>query len=379
MREDFIVFGRPLIERDEIDEVVDSLINGWLGTGPKVSRFEEQFKNYKGVDYAAAVGSCTAGLFLSLKALNIGPGDEVVTTAMTFVSTVNSILHTGASPVLADIDPITWNIDPNEIEKKITAKTKAIIPVHFAGRSCDMDAIMYLANKHNLFIIEDCAHAIETEFKGKKTGTFGDFGVFSFYATKNVTTGEGGMVISKNGSHIDRIKRLALHGLSRDAWKRFSDDGYKHYLAEEPGYKYNMMDIQAAIGIHQLAKVERFYKRRNEIWDTYMKELSGLPLTLPAAIDPGSRHALHLFQILLNDDCKVTRDEFLNKMTERGIGVGVHYVSIPEHTYYSKYYNPSEFPNALKMGSQTISLPLMPFLTNANLDRVINAVKETIS
>lgn len=375
MNKEFIVFGQPLIEQEEIDEVVDSLRKAWIGTGPKVAQFEQAFKEYKDAPFAAAVGSCTAGLFLALKALDIGPGDEVITTAMTFVATVNAIVHTGATPVLADIDPVTWNIDPNEIERRITPRTKAIMPVHFAGRACDMDAIMYLANKHNLYVIEDCAHAIETEYKGKKAGTFGDFGVFSFYATKNITTGEGGMVISSDEKKIDRIKRLALHGLSRDAWKRFSDEGYQHYFAEEAGYKYNMMDLQAAIGIHQLRKIEMLYDRRRTIWDTYQRELSEMPLASPAPETPGNRHALHLYSIVLNDEFSLKRDQLLTWLTKDGIGVGVHYLPITAHAFYQDLFDPKDYPNAVSFGMSTVSLPNMPQLTPSLQKRVIESLR----
>jgi dTDP-4-amino-4,6-dideoxygalactose transaminase len=372
---DFIVFGRPLIEQEEIDEVVDSLKKAWIGTGPKVAQFENEFAAYKGAKNVAAVGSCTAGLFLAMKALNIGPGDEVITTSMTFVATVNSIVHTGATPVLADIDPLTWNIDPNQIESKITSKTKAIIPVHFAGRPCDMDAIMFLAQKHNLYVIEDCAHAIETEFRGKQAGTFGDFGVFSFYATKNITTGEGGMVISDDRQKVDRIKRLALHGLSRDAWKRFSDEGYQHYFAEEAGFKYNMMDIQAAIGIHQLRKIERLYEKRVEIWNTYLNELVNLPVHLPAPFEKDTKHALHLFQIVLTKEVSKSRDHLLTYLTKHGIGIGVHYLPIATHPFYHKIFQAKDYPHSYYFGMNTISLPNMPQLQTSHINRILQALR----
>ena len=231
MRKGFLVFGSPAIEEAEIEEVVDSLRSGWLGTGPKVARFESDFASYKGMEefHIAAVNSGTAALHLSMIAAGIGPGDEVITTALTFCATVNAIIHAGAIPVLADINPQTMNIDPTDIELKITSRTRAILPVHFAGRCCDMDSIMGIAKRHELKVIEDCAHAIESEYKGKKTGTFGDFGCFSFYVTKNVITGEGGMILAKNEKDIARVKVLARHGMSKDAWRRFSDEGYKHY------------------------------------------------------------------------------------------------------------------------------------------------------
>lgn len=377
----FIVFGQPLIEEEEINEVVDSLKKAWLGTGPKVHQFETDFARYKDMPYAAALFSCTAGLHLACVALGLKEGDEVITVANTFCATVNAIIHSGATPVLADINPETLNIDPSEIEKKITSKTKAIIPVHFAGRPCEMDAIMAIAKAHHLFVIEDCAHAIETEYHGKKAGSFGDMGVFSFYATKNLATGEGGMVLSRNEDFIARIKILALHGMSRDAWARFSDTGYKHYHVEEAGYKYNMMDLQAAIGIHQLRKIERFYARRVEIWNSYQKELRGLPIGLPAPLDPATRHALHLFIIRVDKDrCGVSRDEFLERMTKRSVGVGVHYQAIPEHPYYQRTFGwkAEEYPAATRFGRECVSLPISPKLTPRDVERVIDAVRSIL-
>jgi dTDP-4-amino-4,6-dideoxygalactose transaminase len=380
IRKNFLIFGSPLIEQPEIDEVVASLKSGWLGTGPKVARFEEDFKNYKGAPYAAAVNSCTAALHLSMLAAGLKPGDEVITTPMTFCATVNAIIHAGLTPVLADIDPVTMNIDPVQIEAKITSKTRAILPVHFAGRACDMDAIMGIAKKHNLKVIEDCAHAIETEYHGQKTGTFGDFGCFSFYVTKNIVTGEGGMVLTRSGEDAARIKMLALHGMSKDAWKRFSDEGYKHYFVTECGFKYNMMDLQAAIGIHQLKRVESYWQRRQQIWQRYNEAFTDLPIILPANPDPETRHAYHLYTILLDEQkCGISRDAFLNAMTAQNIGVGVHYLSIPEHPYYQKTFGwqAEDYPNAMRVGRQTVSLPLSPKLTDDDVMDVISAVRRT--
>lgn len=260
MNNDFIVFGAPKIERDEIDEVVDVLESGWLGTGPKTNQFELEFKKYVDAKHAVGVNSCTAALHLSIVAAGIKPGDEVITTPMTFCASVNAIIHAGGMPVLVDVDPNTFNMDVTKIEEKITSKTKVILPVHFAGRPCEMDEICRLAKTYDLKVIEDCAHAIETVYKGKKAGTFGDFGAFSFYVTKNVVTGEGGMVIADDEEKAARIKTLALHGMTKDAWKRFSDEGYKHYQVVEAGFKYNMMDLQAAIGIHQLRRIEKNWR-----------------------------------------------------------------------------------------------------------------------
>lgn len=378
---DFLVFGAPVIEDDEIQEVVSSMKSGWLGTGPKVARFEADFARYKGVKYTAAVNSCTAALHLSMLAAGLEPGDEVITTPMTFCATVNAIIHAGATPVLADVDPATMNIDPNEVENRITSKTRAILPVHFAGRPCDMDSLCDIAKQHNLKIIEDCAHAIETEYKGRKTGTFGDFGCFSFYVTKNVVTGEGGMALAKKEEDIARIKMFALHGMSRDAWKRFSDEGHRHYYVMECGFKYNMMDLQAAIGIHQLKRVERNWQRRQQIWQAYNDAFSDLPVGLPAPVEPDTRHAYHLYTMLIDKErTGISRDEFLNALTAHNIGVGVHYLSIPEHPFYQKTFGwkPEDYPNAMRIGRQTVSLPLSAKLTDEDEGDVVAAVKEVV-
>lgn len=382
LREDFLVFGQPFIGQEEINEVIDSLHNAWLGTGPKVQTFEKNFSIYKNTPNVAALYSCTAGLHLACKALGLRTGDEVITTAMTFAATVNAIINSGAKPILVDIDPFTLNIDTTKIEQAITARTKAIIPVHFAGRPCNMAKIMDLAKAYKLFVIEDCAHAIESEFMGEKTGTFGDVGVFSFYATKNIATGEGGMVISRNEDIIQRIKILALHGLSRDAWKRFSDEGYKHYYVEEPGFKYNMMDLQAAIGIHQLKKIEIFSKRRKEIWDIYNKSFEYLPIRIPHIVEENTRHAYHLYTIRINKEgCGITRDKFLEEINKYKIGVGVHYLSIPEHPFYQREFkwDPDDYPEARDYGRETVSLPLSPKLTEQDVDDVIEAVTTILS
>ena len=350
---------------------------GWLGTGPKVAKFEKDFSVYKGAEFAAALNSCTAALHLSILAAGVKPGDEVITTPMTFCATVNAIIHAGATPVLADVDSRTMNIDPNEIEKKITDKTRAILPVHFAGRPCEMDSIMTIAGRRNLKVIEDCAHAIETEYKGRKTGTFGDFGCFSFYVTKNIVTGEGGMVLARREEDIARVKILGLHGMSKDAWKRFSDAGYKHYQVVECGFKYNMMDLQAAIGIHQLERIDQYWKQREIIWKRYNEAFADLPVTLPVDPAPDTRHAYHLYTILV-DETKtgMSRDKFLDAMTARKIGVGVHYLSIPEHPYYQETFGwkPEDYPNAMRIGRQTVSLPISAKLTDGDVGDVIEAV-----
>jgi len=383
MNSEFITFGAPLITNDEVDNVLSCLEGGWLGTGPRVAEFESRFADYKGISESnvAAVNSCTAALHVSLIAADVGPGDEVITTPMTFCATVNAIIHAGATPVLADIDPKTYNIDPGEVRSRITSKTKAIVPVHYAGRPCEISTICSIAKEYDIAVIEDCAHAIETEVSGKRAGTFGDFGCFSFYVTKNLVTGEGGMVIGKNKDRIDRVKRLALHGMSKDAWRRFGDDGYKHYQVVECGFKYNMMDIQAAIGIPQLARVEKNWIRRESIWNQYQSAFEDLPVTRPLPGELDTRHGYHLYTLLIDEKlCGLSRDEMLQRMTACGIGVGVHYMSVPEHPYYQNKFgwNPDQHPHATRTGRQTMSLPLSAKLTDDDVDRVIKAVKESL-
>ncbi|OGF62471.1 UDP-4-amino-4,6-dideoxy-N-acetyl-beta-L-altrosamine transaminase [Candidatus Giovannonibacteria bacterium RIFCSPLOWO2_01_FULL_44_40] len=382
MRKDFLTFGNPLIEQPEIDEVVDSLKSGWLGTGPKVKKFEELFGKYKGVKYAVALNSCTAALHLALLAIGIKPKDEVIVPAMTFVATANVVIHAGGTPVLADCEKGTMNIDPADVEKKITKKTKAVIPVHMAGRSCDMDAVMALAKKYNLKVVEDAAHAVETEYRGKKAGTFGDIGCFSFYATKNLVTGEGGMAITNNGEYADKMRILSLHGISADAWQRFGSDGYKHYQAIYPGYKYNMMDLQAALGIHQLKKIDKHWARRQEIWNKYNEAFKNLLVFLPAQIEPNTKHAYHLYTLLLNiDNLKITRDQFLEKMTKNNIGVGVHFIAVHMHQYYRDRfgYKKGDFLSAEWISERTVSLPLSPKLTDDDVNDVITAVTDVLN
>jgi dTDP-4-amino-4,6-dideoxygalactose transaminase len=379
--EDFLVFGSPLICDAEKREILDCLETGWLGTGPKVARLEREFCDYAKAGHAVAVNSCTAALHLSMLAAGIGPGDEVITTPLTFCATVNAIIHAGATPVLADVDRMTSNIDPKQVEARITGRTKAILPVHFAGRACDMDALVAIARQRQLLLIEDCAHAIETTYKGKHIGTFGTFGCFSFYVTKNMTTGEGGMVLTPDEKLADRVKILALHGMSKDAWRRFSDEGYKHYYVVECGYKYNMMDLQAAIGIHQLHRIEKNWERRREVWSTYQEELRDLPLTLPGPPEEGTRHAYHLYTVLVDPhQSPVGRDQFMTAMTAENIGVGVHYQSIPIHPYYQQRFGwkPEDYPNSFHIGRQTVSLPLSPKLTDRDVSDVVRAVRKIL-
>jgi dTDP-4-amino-4,6-dideoxygalactose transaminase len=313
MRKKFLVFGKPRIEKDEISEVIDSLKSGWLSSGPKVARFEQAFAEYMQAKHAVSMNSCTAGLFLSLVVAGIGQGDEVITTPFTYAATANVIMHRFAKPVFVDADPVTMNMDMKAVERRITKKTRAVIPVHFAGRPCDMNTLLRITKKHGLTVIQDAAHALEAVYHGKKIGTLGDLTAFSFYATKNLTTGEGGMVTTSNRKWAEMIQILASQGMTRGAWKRYSDKGYKHYQILLPGFKFNMMDLQAGIGLHQIQKIENYLKIREKIWKAYDAGLKGLPVVVPAPAETGTRHARHLYTILLDlKALRISRDQFLS-------------------------------------------------------------------
>ncbi len=369
-RDDFLVFGRPVIEKEEIDAVMDCYKRGWIGTGPRVQEFEKDFAVYNGARHAIALNSCTAALHLSMLAAGIGAGDEVITSPMTFCATVNAIIHSGARPVLADCGRESMNLSPEAVAAKITPRTKAILPVHFAGRCCDMESLTDLASAHNLVLIEDCAHAIESDYRGTRAGRFGKLGCFSFYVTKNVITGEGGMVTTDDARLAAKIKTLALHGMDHDAWKRYSDDGYKHYQVVHAGFKYNMMDIQAAAGIHQLKRVEANWAKRQRVWDIYNESFKDLPCILPKKPEPDIRHAYHLYTPLIEiDRIRGNRDWVLNAMNAENIGTGVHYLPVHLHPYYQQSFGwkPGDFPNAEWIGTRTLSLPLSPGLSEKDI------------
>jgi dTDP-4-amino-4,6-dideoxygalactose transaminase len=381
VRAQYLVFGSPSIGEEEISEVSQSMRSGWVGTGPKVKRFEEMFKEFKNCRHAIAVSSCTAALHLSLLTLKIKPGDEVITTPLTFAATANSIVHVGARPVFADVQLETMNIDPMDVKKKINEKTKAIIPVHLAGRPCEMDILRELAKRFHLYVIEDAAHAIESSYKGKPVGTIGDLGCFSFYVTKNITTVEGGMVVTDRDAWANQIKSLALHGLTQDAWQRFSDEGFKHYQVVCAGFKYNMTDIQASIGIRQLEKIEARAQRRKEIWEIYHQSFQDLPLILPPPTPADQRHARHLYTPLLDlERVRCTRDEFLQALHKENIGAGIHYISLHLHPFYQENYGyrKGEFPNAEFISDRTFSLPFSGKLTDQDVEDVIKAVKKIL-
>ena len=381
-RKEYILFGSPLIEEAEIQEVVDSLHSGWLSTGPKVTRFEEMLAGYVGSPHACAVSSCTAGLHLSLLVLGVGPGDEVITSPMSFASTANVIEHVGARPVFIDIDRRSMNIDVSLIPSKVTKKTKVLLPVHLAGRPCDMDPVIDIAAENGLSILEDAAHAIEARYKGRKIGAIGDLTVFSFYATKNLSTGEGGMVTTQNEQWAEQIKLYSAHGLSKDAWQRYSESDDSHYQVVIPGYPYNMMDLQAAIGIHQLPRLSAYMQRREKIWNMYDKAFEDLPIETPAPAEPGTTHARHLYTLLIDaQDARISRDEMRTKLHEENIGSGIHFISLHMHPYYAKKYGfrPDDFPNAMDISKRTLSLPLSAKLTDEDIARVIAAVRKALN
>jgi dTDP-4-amino-4,6-dideoxygalactose transaminase len=378
-RERYLVFGAPALGEEEIAEVVATLRSGWIGTGPRVARFEGDFARYVQRPHAVALASCTAALHLALLAAEIGPGDEVITTPLTFCATVNAILHAGAVPVLADCDPETGNLDPARVAERIGPRTRAILPVHLAGRPCDAEGLGELARRSGLLVIGDCAHAIEAcDAPGRHVAHSADLACFSFYATKNLTTAEGGMLVTSDPRLAARVKTLALHGMSHDAWKRFSDEGYVHYEVTEAGFKYNMTDLQASLGLHQLARIETNLRRREAIWRRYDEAFADLPLELPAPPAPGTRHARHLYQLRVETGrCLLTRDRFLAALHAEGIGGGVHYRSISEHAFYRERLGlkPGELHNAEDIGRRSLSIPLSAALPDADVGDVVEAVR----
>jgi dTDP-4-amino-4,6-dideoxygalactose transaminase len=382
--DDFIVFGAPAIGEEEIQEVVDCLRSGWLSTGPRVALFEELFRAYVGSSHAIALNSCTAGLHLLLLAAGVGPGDEVITTPLTFASTANVILHVGARPVFADVDPRTQNLDPEAVREtllKRRGRVKAVILVHLAGRPCLMDPFWELARQHDLILLEDAAHAVEGQYRGRHVGTLGDGASFSFYVTKNLVTGEGGMVTTHRADWAERIRLLRLHGMSKGAWKRYSEKGYAHYQILAPGYKYNMMDIQAALGIHQLRRLEEYHQRRESIWRAYDEAFRDLPVRLPEPPDPDTRHARHLYTPLLElESLTVDRDAVLQALHQEGIGTGVHFIALHLQPFYQEAlgYKEGDFPHAEEISRRTLSLPLSARLTDQEVERIIRSFRHVI-
>lgn len=379
----FLPFALPDIGDEEIQEVVDSLKSGWITTGPKAKLLEKDFAAFigRGVD-AVAVNSATAGLHLALEAVGIGDDDEVITTPYTFTATAEVVRYLGAHPVFVDVDPLSLNIDTSKIEDAITSKTKAIIPVHFAGLACEMDKIIEIARKYDLGIIEDAAHALPTTSNGKIIGTLEtDASVFSFYATKTITTGEGGMIVTQNQELAERCRIMRLHGISRDVFDRYNSKKPSwHYDVIAPGYKYNLTDIAAAIGIHQLNKAWHFHERRQEIANRYNDAFVDLPIVLPPNASEPELHAWHLYVIRLTEQSGISRDEFIQEMSNRGIGSSVHFIPLHIQTYWKQKYNLKEmdYPNAYNAYLNAVSLPIYTKMTNEDVNRVITAVTELL-
>jgi len=378
-REVFLPFYRPLIGKEEKDEVLRVLDSGWLTTGKLTIEFEDQFKKYIGSKHALAVNSCTSALFLLLKAMGIKQGDEVITSPYTFAATANVIVHCGAKPVFCDTMD-DFNIDASEIRKKITKKTKAIIPVHFAGKPCDMDKIKEIVAGKDIKIIEDSAHALGAVYKGKKSGMLGDAAAFSFYVTKNITTGEGGMITTNDDGLAEKLATLRLHGISKDAWKRYSKAGSWKYDVIQAGFKCNMMDIQSAIGIHQLKKLDKLNKEREDIVKKFNKEFRNDPaLIVPEEVVGCS---WHIYPLRLNlNKLSIDRDKFIESLSMENIGSSVHFIPLHLMKFYKEEfgYKPGDFPVAEKNFAGEISLPMFPGMSNTDIQDVINAVKKLTS
>ncbi|HZH88872.1 MAG TPA: DegT/DnrJ/EryC1/StrS aminotransferase family protein [Chitinophagaceae bacterium] len=380
MRDKFLPFSPPLIGDEEKREVVATLDSDWITTGPKTKQFEREFITFLKGKEALALNSCTAGLHTALITLGIGSGDEVITTPMTFASTVNVIEHVGAKPVLVDVEPDTLNIDPEKIEAAITFSTKAIIPVHYSGHPAELDAIKTIAEKNNLYIIEDAAHALPAKYKGQFIGSGENPTAFSFYATKNLTTAEGGMLTGSSG-FIEKARIVSLHGMSKDAWKRYDKAGSWYYEVIMPGFKYNMTDIQASIGLWQLKKLEKFQQRRREIVQAYNNAFSVEDALEIPTQRPEVEHAWHLYALRLKDNVlKINRDQFIEELKDRKIGTSVHFIPIHLHPYYrDKYgYRPTDFPVVYSNFQRILSLPLNPRLSDEDVNDVIEAVLEIV-
>ncbi|MFZ1343880.1 DegT/DnrJ/EryC1/StrS family aminotransferase [Thiothrix eikelboomii] len=380
----FLPFALPDVDEAEITEVVDSLRSGWITTGPKTKRFESDFAEFIGGNCEAiSVNSATAGLHLALEAIGISAGDEVITTPYTFTATAEVIRYLGAHPVFVDIDLNTFNIDPSKIEAAITPKTKAIIPVHFAGLACDMTSILTIARKHNLKVVEDAAHALPTRYQGQLIGSLdSDVTVFSFYATKTITTGEGGMIVTRNPEIAARCKVMRLHGISRDAFDRYtSNKPAWHYEVVAPGFKYNLTDLASSLGIHQLQKANRFQQRRQEMAERYTGELADLPLLFPPSAPDSDLHAWHLYVLRLTPQAGIERNQFIEAMAKCGIGCSVHFIPLHLHPYWRDSYHlqPQDFPYSLATYGQAVSLPLYTKMTDEDQTRVIAAIRGILS
>jgi len=382
VRSSFLPFHQPLVDADDERAVLETLRSGWLTTGPRTKSFEKELAAYTGAARCVAVNSCTAALHLGLEAIGVGPGDEVITSPITFASTANVVVHRGARPVFADVQPDTWNIDPAAIDAAVTARTKAVIPVDFAGHPADLDEVMAVGARHGLVVIEDAAHAIGAEYKRRRIGGIADMTCFSFYATKNITSGEGGAITTNRQEWADRIEIMALHGISRDAWKRYGTDGYRHWDIVAPGYKYNMFDLQAALVRSQFAKLDAFADRRTVLKGRLDAGLRDIPeIGLPSA-RPFITHAHHLYPIVVRTETLTAdRDTIMNAIQAEHVGIGIHFRAVHLHPFYAETFGfrRGMFPNAEYYSDRTISLPLYPRMTDADADDVVAAVRKVIA
>jgi len=375
---DYIPFHRPSIGSEEFQAVQQVLSSGWLTTGPVAMEFEKQFAAYVGCKWALAVNSCTAALQLALDAIGLQSGDEVLVPSYTFTSTAEVVTYFGARPVLCDSLPNGFNLDPADAAKRITAKTRAIIPVHIAGQPCDLDSVQQLADRYGLRVIEDAAHALPASYHEKRIGTISDLTAFSFYTTKTITTGEGGMLTTNDDRYAERISLMRLHGIGRDAWKRYAHSGSWFYEVQEAGYKMNLPDILAALGLAQLRKCDKFWSRRKEIASYYQEKFSGFEeIKLPPTAPEGCEHSWHLFILRLKPDfLSISRDEFIQELKMMGIGTSVHFIPLHRHPFYARKYGyaPQDLPNANSSYSRSVSLPIYPDLTEMQCDRVVRSV-----
>lgn len=381
-RDTFIPYNLPDLTEKEVSEVAETLKSGWIAKGPRTVEFEKQFARYVGAKHAVAMNSCTAALHVALLSAGIGPGDEVITTPMTFASTASTVIHTGATPVFADIDYSTGCIDPDEIEKKITKKTKAVVPVHYSGQVCDLDRIYELADKHGLFVSEDAAHALWSRYKGRLIGNrLHGTAAYSFYATKNLTTGEGGM-LATDSDDIDAKARIwAGQGMSHNAWNRYAKGGKWRYDICEPGFKYNMFDIQAALGLVQLSRMEDMQARRLKIAEKYQREFGKIDAVDPPFVPDYATHSWHLYVLRIRPELlTIDRDRFITELNERNVGTSVHFIPVTEMSAYTKRFGfrRGDFPNTEKHFDRIVSLPLYPTLTDEQSDYVVAAVRDIV-
>jgi dTDP-4-amino-4,6-dideoxygalactose transaminase len=382
VRESFLPVARPVLGEAETAEVMDSLRSGWITTGPKVQKFEEAFRAYAGARHAIAISSCTAALHVSYAALGIGPGDEIVTTPLTFCATANMAVVLGAKPVFVDVDRHTLNLDAERLEAAITPRTKAIVPVHFAGQPVDLDTIDEVATRHGIPVVEDAAHAVGTEYKGRRIGTLSRLTCFSFHPNKNITTGEGGMITTDDTGIAEVLLQLRFHGLDKDAWRRFVPSGSPLPTLLRPGYKYNMMDLQAALGLHQLPRLEGFIRKRTSLAERYRRALQEIPeILLPESVPYPHRHAWHLFTVLLDvEKAGMSREEFVSRLKGENIGTGVHYTAVHLFPWYRENLGlrRGDFPNAEFVSDRILSLPLWPGMEAPDVDDVVAAVKKVL-